>query len=435
MGPELTAALDRLTLVEIAEACGREIEFKSGTEGLCRSPFPEYHDHGDKNMSFTVVPGSGGKGWVNHAGKCRFKQKGGNWDFARECKPSATNGELSSWLIDLAGTRDPKASGQSKAAFARKRQDESAARARRVLAKRAEGLRLPPRAEMWTEMPAFVADRYHEGTAAGLSAVDRLAESRGWPFHWADELIHTAAISRPLLPWVDSGNRRGWAFPVVAPVTNGPSCARLAMGYHQRYTMGKEKSWVFVPYAVADEKTNSAFQHSLWGYRKELGMDAGERMVPPAPFVIGDLNTPRLVIVTEGQWDAVTLYGALGGFEDTPPEGLCVFGVRGVGNAHLMLSYWAGWIRGHMMKSSIKGLWILADADESGQALIHGKALPGKLPQPCFADVVRHNFPDLRVVTGSVQAAPGQKDFNDYYRNETPSIGQMWDLMDRLKLV
>lgn len=77
-------------------------------------------------------------------------------------------------------------------------------------------------------------------------------------------------------------------------------------GYHQRFvtirkaddgTVLRGKHWVFVPYVPEAGKVRSEFQRSLL---------AGGRSVAPLPFVIGDLDNPRLVVIFEGQWDALS---------------------------------------------------------------------------------------------------------------------------------
>lgn len=74
-------------------------------------------------------------------------------------------------------------------------------------------------------------------------------------------------------------------------------------GYHQRFvtirkaddgTVLRGKHWVFVPYVPEAGKVRSEFQRSLL---------AGGRSVAPLPFVIGDLDNPRLVVIFEGKWD------------------------------------------------------------------------------------------------------------------------------------
>ncbi len=446
MGAGLQAALDRLTIAEVAEAAGRPLRFVSGSMGLCTSPFPEYHENGDKDASFFVTPDNGGKGWVNYAGKNRFKQKGGAWDFARECFPDMTRGELAVWLVDTAGTGifDEKS---PEARAAQKRKNEESARLKRLQDQREKGLKMPAFASQGgIPWPDFVEDRFRNGSYSNSrgevkledynQAIERLMEERGWPYDWCDAAFQSGLISRPLLPWASTEKQRGWAFPVSCPadVMSGEANRLTTVGYHQRYEMGEGKQWIFVPYAIATNKARTGFQKRLLGYRNGYDLDGGAKMIEPMPFVVGDREQPKFVIVTEGQWDALTIYGALGGFEDGDPIPVCVFGLRGVKNAGHFLRYWGPWLMRLQMAKQLSAICIIADRDTAGMALVKGRSEPGKLPEPAFKDVLERNL-KTRVVCSWLSVRGVGKDFNDWYKALGPTVSEMWVLLKCWKLI
>lgn len=440
MGPALEAALERLTVADVAAAAGRTLEFVAGGRGLCRSPFPENHTNGDRNPSFSIPPDSNGRGWVNHAGRGRFKQKGGVWDFARECRPEATDGDIASWLVEIAGTGDlGGASDRPKESFAERRKRQEAEHSKRLAKLKTEGLKAPPLADAPPIIPLFIRQRYEGKISDVLAAGKKLSKARGWPVDWGVELVETGQVEYALLPWAKTDKMRGWAFKCECPadISSGLGLPMVPVGYHQRFRMGKDEppSWVYVPYAIDYAKAKTPFQKELLDHRYSMEAKPGQTLVPPMPFVIGELDMPKLVIITEGQWDAVTMYGALGGFDDGDPIPVCVFGLRGVGNPGALLSYWLPWLFRQKLRRNISSLWIMADLDGPGRKLLEDTAETGKVPRPSFRKVLEHNT-GLRVVGSFPPDMGGKvKDFNDWYKLAGLTVSEMWQLVEDLKLI
>jgi len=283
---------------------------------------------------------------------------------------------------------------------------------------------LPP---LW---PACVERRFWEG-CDGLhrdrKATALLAESRGWPVEWVDELSGSGLMSYPALPWSQT---RGVAFAVTAPDVDARGCMRLrTVGYHQRFFVpGRDgapghKSWIYVPW-VPEEKAD----RELRGYMAELAVVAQERgcergtaMVPALPFVLGSLTTANMVGVVEGEWDAVTFFGACGGFLDCYDGRLAVFGIRGASGTDALLGYYQTWLT-----MTAPMVLVLADNDKAGRAWIGDNKANAGQPRPVtFAEQLKRAGCS-KVVLGVLRADAGLgKDFNDYFKTARPSPQDM----------
>lgn len=451
MGKALDAAYTQLRIIDIAEACDppRSIRWAKTArdgEGLCFSPFPELHTNGDKEASFSITPGKGGQCWANFAGKQQYAQSGGLLAFAKECKPAATEGELRDWLVEIAGTRDLDADfkkGQSDRPTAteqaNKRKAKAVAKRVQLQTDRRKALAGPPqKAGEVVAWPEFVAARYDEGARYGLAAnhnfsdtSGRLSKARGWPIEWCDELLETGGVARPLLPWAWTDNQRGWAFKCEAPKSQSGAIELVTTGYHQRFETESGKQWVFVPYSIFKDKAKSKFQKQLSKFRETGGYEPLEAV----PYVIGDLSRPALVIITEGQWDAITIYGSLGGFDDGDPIPVCVFGIRGVKNSSLLLKYWGKWFRGLRGSGVLKSILVIADGDKAGLGLITATKPADHMAVPSFRERLLASVPGCRVVCSNINAGESGKDFNDFYKAERPTVGAMWEMVNELGLL
>ena len=131
-----------------------------------------------------------------------------------------------------------------------------------------------------------------------------LAEERGWPIQWVDALLNSSKISKPVLPWsAEQSTKRGFALKVEEPFfsTTRKRWELVTVGYHQRFRASHGNAWCYVPHRPKSDKAEEFLEHL-----KELN-----RTVAALPFVIGPLNRTRLLVITEGQWDAISLYYAV----------------------------------------------------------------------------------------------------------------------------
>ena len=61
---------------------------------------------------------------------------------------------------------------------------------------------------------------------------------------------------------------------------------------------------------------------------------------------MGDLDAPELLVILEGEWDAVSFFAACGWFHDAAfPGGVAVFGMRGSGSVGKFLAAYGSWLK------------------------------------------------------------------------------------------
>jgi len=171
-----------------------------------------------------------------------------------------------------------------------------------------------------------IRERWKEGVEwlAGQEEIrERLASWRGWPAAWVEHLVESGLVGCPVV----SGSQRGTAFLVARPVAQGTE----SVGYHVRL---KEGGWRYEPKGV------KAF-----------------------PFVMGATDSKR-VIITEGQWDAVTLAGSAGWLErhEAWPEEICVFGIRGASGTGAFLDAY-----GEILSRTRPEVLVIRDNDLPGE--------------------------------------------------------------------
>jgi len=318
----------------------------------CRAPHRE-----DKRPSFSV--------YRNGQGEWRFKdhsgagEQGGLVGFvmlAGMNKEAAVR-----WLIDKAGMP-----AKQPASFDPTPRHEHKAR---------EPERLPA-------MPLEAMAAWREGVdylAGQPELVERLAEFRGWPVEFAQYVVDCGVISMPL-----HRGERTIAFLVTVPEPGTTQRCRINMrdvGFHCRLKprAGEEKaSWRFVP---------SEKEH--------------KQSTPALPFIISgsDFDSVRLLIITEGQWDALTFALAAGWLGDGClwPEGVCVVGIRGASGTDTFLHHYRPlWPKG-------ANCLLLPDADRAGGKWFEdGESFADRLARLC-----------RRV---AVIRCGEYKDFNDLYR-------------------
>jgi hypothetical protein len=156
--------------------------------------------------------------------------------------------------------------------------------------------------------------------ASSEDRIDALAKFRGWPVPWAKSLVDNHAISMPLYR-----GRRTVAFLVEAPEGEPGGMTARKLGYHCRLKprRGQDKaSWRFMP---------NAMEHG--------------QSTPALPYVIGgsSFDSAKLLVVTGGQWDALTFAFAAGWLGEGCqwPAGVCVIGIRGDASSNVFLRYYA----------------------------------------------------------------------------------------------
>lgn len=307
----------------------------------------------------------------------------------------------------------------------------------------------PRKVERWS---ARVEERF-EGGAATEERVRALAEARAWPVHWVRWLAEEGLLRWPLAPWADfSGHERDLGEvalrvdkPGVRRVPDGGGWAlecTVPVGYHQRFQAEARRMWRFVPYwpATADAegkaKRLSSFQKELRDECAWRGLPEGEAVLPPLPFVVGASERTRLLVITEGQWDACAFAGEMGWMEGESawPVECAVMGVRGASGVEVLLRYWGWWLE--RVRPQVL---IMADNDAAGRRwdTPEKPEKPGMAPRPTFAQRLKRR-PVMPEGRGEVQWVPRArrvevrrvaagmgKDFDDYRRARRPGPAAM----------
>lgn len=437
---DLNRALAALTVQDVWRAVGFPDCPREGNH-LVKSPFRE-----DRKASFSIC--FKGAGWRDHA----TAEKGNVYAFAK--RATGKDGkELVDWIIDLSGIQRTPVSRRDAETQSTETEFKPSRRAKpkpypspAVKARLAQehALALESRVVV-RDIPAWspaVADRWRGGWEENRKCPDMVYEgavSRGWPTGWFGEMMHQDMVSFPLLPWCDTergrAEERGVAFAVQMPVYFASNRSGMSeqsfiartelrsVGYHQRFMIRGEKSWVYVPYLPQEDRCRSEFQRQL---RAECG--EGFEGIPGLPFVLPGGAECSHLIIAEGQWDAITFAGACGWLDsDTAwPEGWWVMGSRGSNGADTLLAYWGPWLRRWRPQ-----VLLLADNDAASigwdnarmageKAPWHGPWEPGVAPS--FKEKLEHL--GATVAVRRVAASIG-KDFNDYYKAKRPTPAAM----------
>ena len=205
-----------------------------------------------------------------------------------------------------------------------------------------------------------------------------IEEWRRWPPGTVRQLAEDGLMGCPML-----NSRRGVAFPVQAPYRDELGIlSTFNAGFHFRHKHARDKmrgSWSYLPNARANGAT-----------------------CPALPFVMGAGFLPfaRRVVVTEGQWDAITLCAAAGWLQSDAawPERITVFATRGAGAWRSLIDLWGTyWPRDARFV-------LFADGDDAGGTW---KASGG------FKDALCKLGHAVRIVRPPLG---GPKDLNDIYR-------------------
>jgi len=187
---------------------------------------------------------------------------------------------------------------------------------------------------MPARMPMEVARIWEQGVRflAGNSAIQYgLDQLRHWPRGT------TAALSADFqIACIDYNDRPHWAFRVEYPHAMGT----ITVGFHARAVEqlpGERAPWFFRPNQRQD----------------------GDG-IPGVPFVLepGRIEGAKLIVITEGQWDAVT-WASVAGWLNQWPGMTTVFGLRGAKSWKTFLSHWGRFL-------PMADFLLIPDHDEAG---------------------------------------------------------------------
>jgi hypothetical protein len=435
------AALDIFTVWAAAYREGAALVPAPQRDGVTKSPFREDGTKG----SFSVI--GGGKGFKDHGGD---GASGAVWKFCQLCWPGDSKAETARRVIALSGItpteRKPGVGFQSSAKVDWKAKIAAAADA--VYAEREKKL-LPPKFKPVAVWPECVAKRWAEGIDA-LAADDErqadIAQARGWPVGWVDDLVVMGKLACPWDRGATPGAKyaaRQRAFIVEQPRFEAGGLVLDRVGYHQHWFMAAKdgkpaaKGWLYVP-STPKRFPRGDFERELLAYAAANGstQESPRSLVPALPFVLGDLVNTRLIVILEGQWDAITFFGACGFLENERtfgegrraaiPDGIAVFGIRGAQGMDVFLGAWAQWLRRMRPRA-----WVIADNDAAGGTWRDQPEAEAGLPRPpSLGDRLiaagcgggEHDEARAPVVSWLKKGVWG-KDFNDYFKGFTGGFG------------
>jgi len=209
-------------------------------------------------------------------------------------------------------------------------------------------------------------------------------EWRGWPAGTSAALADDG-----LLAQVEWKGQLGHAWLMQYPQRSG----WMEIGFHMRH------------------EPRRAGDRAMWTYQP-----AGVGL-PSVPLVLGNFQESRLIVVTEGEWDAAT-FAAVAGWLDTDnswPDAVAVIGVRGATGWRTFMEHW-------------RPFWpkrprflLIPDNDEAGRKW--GADFAGALDR-------------ISVSVDLMAPKPGgPKDFNDLHRQQPFSPKGVYDLFERCNLV
>lgn len=194
------------------------------------------------------------------------------------------------------------------------------------------------RAWLWQPAPGGHSETWND------DAIADIARWRGWRDDDVRALVRDGLLTAPVI----FGERARAAFPVYVPhsMPDDPGDRARLVGIHARLrdTDGEHRRWRF------------------WPCRDMNGIG-----VPPFPLVLTDspgIAWAHLLIVTEGEWDALSLALAaqwIGADKRGLPPAVAIIGLRGVGSWRLFIDAFAPyWPRG-------VDVLVMRDADDSGE--------------------------------------------------------------------
>lgn len=406
---QLDRAFQQVSVIKVAQHFG--IALKAGVQ---KSPFRN-DQHGASFSVYTAKDGSS-----------RFKDhadpdfRGGVWKMAQLCAPGMPGKEIRDLLVTLNGDIPKRLTrGQVKREVTEKRGELY-----RIAAEKASELPKLDGAEP-PEWDSKIYERWAQGTDALVEQADEFGTERGWCKATMCELIDQDKTSAPLLPWADSGDRRGWAWKVEKPVYMAGRMSLVPVGYHERYFVyergveaqrHKERRWCYVPSVPKTDDVGQKTENRMSEFQKHLrGLNV---RIPAYPFVLGDFESPaRLCVILEGQFDAVSFALAFGWLLYGFPAGVTVFGLRGVQSQTALLAGYGQWLRKHR-----PFVWVIGDNDAAGRKIDQRDNRSDIVREPSFIDRLRGQ--GCKVYAELINH-PGCKDFNDVWRLAKPSAHTM----------
>lgn len=198
-----------------------------------------------------------------------------------------------------------------------------------------------------------------EWLAENLKEQQRIADWRGWRVATVGKMVELGVMGMPIY----RGQRRE-AFSVWVPRSS--ECESFQAGFHV-HTKELKGRFRFEPAGIGS-----------W------------------PFVIGDIQSCKVLVALEGQWDAISFYDALSdGMEF--PCGVAVAGIRGASSWRKLMSY--DW--GQKVQA-----FVFADGDTAGEEWLKPDSLVAALRLRCKAV-----HPFIYTLNDD-----GLKDFNDVHR-------------------
>lgn len=218
--------------------------------------------------------------------------------------------------------------------------------------------------------------RWIEGVEylAGAEAeIARIAEWRGYRPETVRVMVERGLIGMPI--WK---GKRHVAFPVVVPEGGVENEESFLAGYHV-HTPELAGKFRFEPYGIG-----------AW------------------PFVIGEVETCRAIVILEGQWDAIAFYDAVSQGSEFPKD-VAIIGVRGSSTWKRVLFYeWAKTVQAY----------VFTDGDASGMEWLEPEKLAGELRGRCRA---------VHCFTWATEGDSEVKDFNDAHRHWASKLsGEDW---------
>ena len=194
-------------------------------------------------------------------------------------------------------------------------------------------------------MPREVADAWIEGTnylARQRKMQEQIAKWRAWTPERVAQLAQDGMMGTPMFR-----GKRLIAFRVDFPVikdfgTFGTWFSTDQVGWHVRLK------------ADASEKSQWRFMPN----QREHGQST-----PALPFVLGDFQSARLLVIAEGQFDCITFAHVAGWLNHNAawPDYACVVGLRGANGINPFLFHYAP-----LWPKDAK-CWLLPDNDAAGR--------------------------------------------------------------------
>jgi hypothetical protein len=397
-------ALSRaIAAVNVIQCWERLLGDAPARPGLYKSPFRP-----DTKPSFSVFRAKDG-GIL-----CKDQADGGKafgaWNFVKQARPQWTAAQIADWFFMESGVPRPERQALSKADrrkwLVEQRAVEAAAE-RRIYRDREKTLHATKQVDSSASWAQGQAACYEEGCAALRDTPARaaaIAKKRGWPAEWVSDL---AGCHRKISAPVDYEGKRHVAFAVERPLVERGVIRFEPIGYHQRH---------FKPVAGGSGiKT--------WYYHP--------KGLPAYPFVIGNFDRPRVVAITEGQWDAITLWGSMGGLtHDAAPFAelpVAVIGLRGASSIEVFLGSYHGWLSYHKPL-----IWFVADSDVAGQRWRDPDWTDRTRPRPVsFVERVQA-ITGRKAVVSWIKRSELGKDYNDLFLARQPSMASVADWMRRI---